>query len=85
MGAGALGVPVLDGVPDRPLLGPVVVGVAVVVTAGAVCVTVGVVKTTEGVIVIVTVGALGWGPRFAGLTPNRVVPEPESPRTRSVT
>lgn len=71
------------------------VGVVVVVTGAAVSVTVGVVVTTDGVTVCVTVDALGAAAGVdldldlvvvvAGLVaPNNVVPEPVSPRSRSL-
>ncbi|MCW2657093.1 MAG: hypothetical protein JWR06_1286 [Jatrophihabitans sp.] len=75
------------------------VGVVVVVTGAAVSVTVGVVATTDGVTVCVTVNVLGGVAGVdsdldldlvvvvvvAGLVaPNNVVPEPVSPRSRSL-
>ena len=77
------GVPVSAGVVGAGVVGVEVAGV--VVTAGAVWVTVGVVTTTFGVTVTVTVGAGGVTVVVRAVPPNSVVPEPESPRTRSVT
>jgi hypothetical protein len=87
---------VADGADDVPVgvaggagvgatVGAVVLEPAGAVTAGAVRVTVGVTTTTAGVTVRVTVGAgAGSCPATSFAVPKTVVPEPASPRTRSL-